>query len=175
MAKPIRRVVTGHDAEGRSIILADGPATTVMTLATNSTCTDLWETTQTPASNAGGEDAALRPVHLLPPKNGSIFRIMEFPPDSERNLGILEAALTAIGTADAVDHGNPRHPGFHKTNTVDCLVVLEGEIWAMMDVGETLLKAGDVIVQRGTNHSWSNRSDRVCRIAGVQIDADPVQ
>ena len=165
MAKPVRRIVTGHDAEGHSIILADGPAPTVMTMATNTTFTDLWETTQIPASNAGHEDASLRPVRLMPQKNGSIFRIVEFPPDSERNLANLEAALAAIGAADAVDHGTPRHPGFHKTNTVDCVVVLEGEIWAMMDLGEALLKTGDVLVQRGTNHSWSNRSDRVCRFA----------
>src|SRR5215831_13312273 len=108
MPKPIRRVVTGHDAEGRSIILADGPAPTVMTSATNSTLTDLWETTQTPASNAGGEDASLRPVHLMPPKNGSIFRIVEFPPDGERNFGNREVAFTAMGAADALDHSNPR-------------------------------------------------------------------
>ena len=175
MAKPIRRIVTGHDAEGRSIILADGPAPTVMTSATNTTLTDLWETTQTPASNAGGADASLRPVHLMPPKNGSIFRIVEFPPDSERSFGNRDAAFAAMGAADALDHGNQRHPGFHKTNTVDFAVTLEGEIWAMVDVGETLLKAGDVLVQRGTNHSWSNRSDRVCRIAFVQIDADQAQ
>ena len=140
MAKPIRRIVTGHDA-----------------------------------SNAGREDASLRPVRLMPPKNGSIFRIVEVPPDSERNLANLETAPAAIGAADPVDHGTLRHPGFHKTNTVDCVVVLEGEIWAMMDLGETLLKTGDVIVQRGTNHSWSNRSDRVCRIAVVTIDANPAQ
>jgi hypothetical protein len=175
MAKPVRRVVTGHDAEGRSIILTDGPAPTVMTSATNATITDLWETTQTPASNSGGEDASLRPVHLMPPNNGSIFRIVEVPPDSERDFGNCEAAFAAMGAADVLDHGNSRHPGFHKTNTVDCVVVLEGEIWALMDVGETLLKAGDVLVQRGTNHAWSNRSDRVCRIAGVMIDADTAQ
>jgi hypothetical protein len=174
MAKPIRRVITGHDTNGRSIILADGSAPTVMTLATNTIFTNLWETTQIPASNAGCEDASLRPVHLMPPKNGSVFRIVEFPPGSERNLANLEAALAAVGAADAVDHGKPRHPGFHKTNSVDCVVVLEGEIWAMMDVGETLLKTGDVLVQRGTNHSWSNRSDQVCRFAVVAIDADPV-
>ena len=175
MAKPIRRIVTGHDAAGRSIILVDGPAPTVMTSATNPTLTDLWETTQTPASNAGGEDASLRAVHLTPPKNGSIFRVVEFPPDSERNFGDREAAFAAMGAADALDRGKPRHPGFHKTNTVDCAVVLEGEIWAMMDVGEALLKTGDALLQRGTNHSWSNRSDRVCRFAVVAIDADPAR
>ena len=174
MAKAIRRVVTGHDAEGRSIILVDGPAPTVMTTATNSTLTDLWETAQSPASNAGSEDASVRPVHLSPPKKGTIFRIVEFPPDSERNFGSREAAFTEIGAADALDRGKPRHPGFHKTNTVDCAIVLEGELWAMMDAGETLLKAGDVLVQRGTNHSWSNRSSEVCRVAFVLIDADPV-
>lgn len=119
MAKPIRRVVTSHDAEGRSTILADGPAPTVITSATNSTLTDHWETTQTPASKAGGEDASLRPVRPMPPKNGAIFRIVECPPDGERDFGGREAAFAAMGAAQALDHGNPRHPGFRITKTVD--------------------------------------------------------
>jgi hypothetical protein len=65
----------------------------------------------------------------VPPKNGAIFRIVDFPPDSERNFGNREAAFAAMGAADALDHSNPRHPGFHKTNAVDYVVVLEGEIW----------------------------------------------
>jgi quercetin dioxygenase-like cupin family protein len=173
MAKPIRRIVTGHDSEGHSIILMDGPPPTVMTPATNVRLTDLWETTGMPASNAGSEDASLRPVRLIPPKNGSIFRIVEFPPDRDRKFDNREAAFAAMGAAHALDRGKPRHPGFHKTNTVDYAVVIEGEIWAMVDVGETLMKAGDTLVQRGTNHSWSNRSDEPCRVAFILLDADP--
>ena len=123
------------------MILMDGPAPTVLTPVTYVHLTDLWETTGTPASNAGSDDASLRPVHLIPPKNGSIFRVVEFLPDGDRNFGNREAAFAAMGAAHSLDRDKPRHPGFHRTNTVDYAVVLDGEIWAMMDVGETLMKA----------------------------------
>lgn len=176
MVKPIRRIVTGHDSDGHSIFLSDGPAPSVLRpqQSPNVGLTDLWETTETPASNAGRDDAAARPVHLIPPPRGSIFRVVEFPPDKERNYGDQAKVFAEYGAAHAMDHKAPRHPGFHKTDTVDYAIVLDGEIWALMDVGETLMRAGDCLVQRGTNHAWSNRSDRPCRVAFVLIDAAPV-
>ena len=82
-----------------------------------------------------------------------------------------------IGGADAHAagkvNGDQRHFWFHKTETLDYAIVLEGEIWALVDVGECLLRAGDVLIQRGTNHAWSNRSDRPCRVAFVLLDARP--
>ena len=74
----------------------------------------------------------------------------------------------------ALDKGSPRHPGFHKTDTIDYAIVLKGEIWALMDEGETLLRQGDVLVQRGTNHAWSNRTEENAVLAFVLIDAKPV-
>jgi quercetin dioxygenase-like cupin family protein len=67
--------------------------------------------------------------------------------------------------------GDARHPGMHKTNTLDYAVVLSGEIYAVMDEDEVLLNAGDCLIQRGTNHAWSNRTDQPCRIAFVLVDA----
>ena len=78
------------------------------------------------------------------------------------------------GHGAAFDRASPRHPGFHKTNSVDYAIVLSGEIYALMDEGEVLLRAGDVLVQRGTNHAWSNRTDEPARLAFVLIDAEPV-
>jgi quercetin dioxygenase-like cupin family protein len=78
------------------------------------------------------------------------------------------------GRMKALDKGNPRHPGFHKTDTIDYAIVLKGEIWALMDEGETLLRQGDVLVQRGTNHAWSNRTEEPAVLAFVLIDAKPV-
>ena len=72
------------------------------------------------------------------------------------------------------DLANKRHPGFHKTDSIDYAIVLSGEIWALMDEGEVLLKAGDVLIQRGTNHAWSNRTEQPCCVAFVLIDAKPV-
>jgi quercetin dioxygenase-like cupin family protein len=74
----------------------------------------------------------------------------------------------------AFDRGSPRHPGFHRTSSVDYAIVLAGEIYALMDEGEVLLKQGDVLVQRGTNHAWSNRSDAPAYLAFVLIDAEPL-
>jgi uncharacterized cupin superfamily protein len=79
-----------------------------------------------------------------------------------------------MGAGHAMDPGAARHPGMHKTSTVDYALVLDGEIWALMDEGEVLVRAGDSLVQRGTNHAWSNRSDRPCRVAFILVNADPV-
>ena len=67
-----------------------------------------------------------------------------------------------------------RHPGMHKTATVDYAIVLTGEIWAVMDKDESLMKPGDILIQRGTNHAWSNRTNESCRVAFTLIDAVPV-
>src|SRR5215472_13303664 len=130
MPREIRRVVTGHNAEGKSAFIIDGPCPHVFRRGTGSVVvTDLWET------------------HATPP-DGS-------------------------GRHEALDRGNPRHPGFHKTSSVDYAIVLSGEIYALMDEGEVLLKAGDVLIQRGTNHAWSNRTDEPAYLAFVLIDANP--
>lgn len=171
MARRFRRIVTGHDAEGRSTFLYDGDAPHVHVPAAEPlvAMTELWRTDATPASNQGRADAAEGPLRLPPPKGGSVFRMVELPPDSQRNY----ANLKAIGAGGAHLEGR-RHPGFHKTHTIDYILVVEGEVWALLDTGETLLRAGDVLVQRGTSHAWSNRSDRRAIIAGVMIDAEPV-
>ncbi|MFN2645751.1 MAG: cupin domain-containing protein [Burkholderiales bacterium] len=172
----VRRVLTGHDAEGRSTIIADGAAPTLKEMASmpGLALTDLWETTGAPADNDGHSDAAARPVHLEPPKNGTLFRIVEFPPDSHwRHRADAREAFDSIAAGHAPDKSSS-DPMMHKTNTVDYIVVLKGEIYAVLDQGETLLKPGDVFIQRGTNHSWSVRSDEACVIAVVLVNAKPV-
>ncbi len=175
MVRKIRRVVTGHDARGRSVILNDGPSPHVLTLPSRPdfALTNLWVTDRTPASNAGTADAAARPVVLEPPKNGTIFRVVEFPPDQAPGGFDRKAAFAAMGAGHAMDPDASRHPGMHKTDTVDYALVLSGEIWALMDEGETLLRAGDTLVQRGTNHAWSNRSGQPCLVAFILVSASP--
>ena len=80
----------------------------------------------------------------------------------------------AYGNPDALTHGDQRHPGFHKTQSIDFAIVLEGEIWALMDIGEKLMHSGDVLIQRGTNHAWANRSDKPARVAFILVSADPL-
>jgi len=178
MPKPIRRVVTGHNAAGKSIFLMDGAAPRVFSRGTGSVVvTELWKTEGAPADNRGSEDAVGPAFRLSPPPQGSVFRIIEYPPDRERLPALARERDTpddGSGRREATDRGNPRHPGFHKTQSVDYAIVLGGEIYAMMDEGEVLLKAGDVLIQRGTNHAWSNRSNEPAYLAFVLIDARPL-
>ena len=176
MLKPIRRVVTGHNAKGKSVILSDGPSPHVMTIPGNPSfgMTNLWITDRMPADNAGDKDAAARPIVLEPPANGSILRVVEFPPDRTLASFDRNAAFSAMGASHAMDKDASRHPGMHKTDTVDYAIVLSGEIWALMDEGETLLRAGDILVQRGTNHAWSNRSEAPCLVAFILIAASAI-
>ncbi len=176
MAWRVRRVVTGHNADGRSSFLMDGLAPNVKEMESmpGVALTDLWETTTSPASNEGNTDAAARPVKLEPPKAGTLLRIVEFPADSNwRGKADPGRAFDSIGAGHAPDHSRD-DPMRHKTNTVDYIIVLKGEIYALMDEGETLLKAGDILVQRGTNHSWSVRGNEPCIIAAILVSAHPV-
>jgi len=179
MVKPVRRIVTGHDAEGRSIFLEDGPAPNVFqpSHSPNVGLTNLWLVDSLPASNAGGLDApgadpTAQPFRLEPPAKGNVVRIVEFPPDKERNYGNQAEVFGQYGASRAHD-ATARHPGFHKTESVDYAIVVEGEIWALMDVGEALMRPGDILIQRGTNHAWANRSDGIARVCFVLNGAAP--
>jgi hypothetical protein len=178
MPRVPRRVVTGHNAEGKSIFIEDAPTPHVFQRNPGSAVVmELWETNSTPADISGNDDAITRGFRLPPPTNGSVFRIIEYPPDSAR-LKALAAERAGpddgSGWLQAADKGPARHLGFHKTSSIDYAIVLSGEIYALMDEGEVLLKAGDVLIQRGTNHAWSNRTEEPCYVAFVLIDADPV-
>ena len=176
MVKPIRRIVTGHDAKGKSIFVSDGPSPHVLKLpgSEDFALTNLWVTEASPASNAGNADAAARPVVLEPPAGGTIFRVVEFPPERAGGTFDRKAAFGAMGADHAMDPDASRHPGMHKTSSVDYAIVLSGEIWALMDEGETLMKAGDCLVQRGTNHAWANRGTVPCLVAFILVNAKAV-
>jgi len=172
----VRRVITATDGHGKSYFVSDGIAGNFKEMPgmDGLFLTDLWETSGPRASNRGTQDAAARPVHLEPPDSGTILRIVEFPPDKNwRGKRDVSEAFSAIGAGHAPVEGHA-DPMMHITGTVDYIIVLKGEIFAVMDKGETLLKAGDILVQRGTNHSWHNRSDEPCIIAAVLVSADPL-
>jgi len=172
----VRRVLTGHDQEGKSTIIADGLAPNMKEMPSfpGLALTDLWETTSAPADNDGHADAAARTIHLEPPTNGTIFRVVEFPPDSSRPRDSDgREGFRAIGAAHAQDK-HSSDPMMHKTSTVDYIVVLRGQIYAVLEKGETLLRPGDVFIQRGTNHSWSVRGTEPCVIAVVLVNAKPI-
>ena len=176
MVQKIRRVVTGHDDQSRSVFIMDGEGGNVKEMESmpGLALTDLWETNTMPVNNGGTDDAADRPVVLEPPANGTIFRIVEFPPDSAwRGQGDAAEAFDSIGAGHAADDVSD-DPMMHTTATIDYLVVLRGEIWAILDEGEICLKQGDVMIQRGTKHSWSVRTDEPCLLAAVLVNAVPV-
>lgn len=176
MLQKIRRVVTGQNEQGKSYIAMDGPSPHGLAVLEEPAygLTDLWVTNNTPADNSASGDPAARKVVLEPPVNGSIFRVVEFPPDVQL-VGKVDAELVfkSLEAEKALDRASPI-PGMHKTNSVDYAIVISGEIYAIMDQGETLMKAGDCLIQRGTNHAWSNRSNAPCLIAFVLINASPV-
>jgi mannose-6-phosphate isomerase-like protein (cupin superfamily) len=176
MAKRTRLVITGNNDEGKSFIVSDGDAPHVRVFERygGTAVTDLWMTTSMPANNESVEDPGGRDFAIEPPPHGTVFRIVEYPPDRVRLAGLdRDAAFREMGASHAIVKEDARHPGMHRTETLDYAIVLSGEIYAVMDEGEVLLGAGDCLIQRGTNHAWSNRTEEPCLIAFVLIDADP--
>jgi mannose-6-phosphate isomerase-like protein (cupin superfamily) len=174
MAEPIRRVITGKDRTGKAIILSDSAAANVQTRqGSTTTSTLLWVTDSTPAALTGDADPADRRIGIPPPDGGTVFRIVEFGPDKHAtaDAATQHARLREMGVAPEGEQAQtPRHPGMHRTRTIDYAIVLSGEIDMLLDDSEVHVKAGDVVIQRGTNHAWVNRGDIPCRIAFVLID-----
>jgi mannose-6-phosphate isomerase-like protein (cupin superfamily) len=167
----MRRIVTGHDANGRSVVIIDdAPAAIQLEKAGGLRLTELWATSEMPAEFST-IDKSKRPRRIEPDARGTVFRVIEYPPDAERLKSLDPEAYFASMGAQAADKATRRHPGMHRTKTLDYAIVLSGEIYAVLDEGEVLLKAGDVLVQQGTNHAWSNRTDRPALIAFILIDA----
>ena len=167
----MRRIITGHRPDGRSTVLIDAAAPNVKQRHAGNGSTLLWVTDETPA-RPSGEDRAAREIGVPPPRGGTIFRIAEFPPGIGGEVRDNEAVLRDFGIGTDVARGHaPRHPAIHRTRSIDYVVVLEGEIDLLLDDRDVRLKAGDVVVQRGTNHAWLNRGAVPCRLAMVFIDA----
>jgi quercetin dioxygenase-like cupin family protein len=140
-----RRVVTGHDQRGVSVFASYGPVPVVRTAPDGALFYEIWGTDAMPAPIAGDEaDPTLSALTVPPPPNGTKIRINEFPP------GVVSPV--------------------HRTQSVDYGIVLSGEVVLVLDDSETVLRAGDVAVQRGTSHRWENRGDAVARMAFILVD-----
>jgi mannose-6-phosphate isomerase-like protein (cupin superfamily) len=174
MPTSFRRVVTGHDASGKAVVLHDSLAGNVKTRpASGTTSTLLWVTDDTPARLSGGADPARREVGIAPPPTGSILRIVEYPPEGARaatsdQLVRERQEERAPGLQRKPSH---RHSGMHRTESVDYAIVLSGEIDMLLDDSEVHLKAGDIVIQQGTYHAWANRGPVPCVIAFTLIGA----
>jgi quercetin dioxygenase-like cupin family protein len=150
-----RRVITGIK-DGKSVIIEDQQIENAVEHLPGLIISDIWNTQKMPA----GLDLETRiPNTGFPqtPKNGTYFRYVVLPPD--KDLGV-EFKI-----------GKP-HPLMHRTKTLDYIIILSGELYLIMDESETLLKPGDIVIQRGTSHAWSNRSDEPCIQLAVLIDAE---
>lgn len=178
MSEKVRRVVTGHDGAGRAVVAIDGepPVTFSRPDVPGLAFYEIWNTASSPAAVDNGADpTAGRAVKVPPPQNGTIIRLIDFPPEnSAAPKPTLEQAGQLFGLMGLHPPTDPetfaRHPFMHRTSSVDYGIVLSGSITMLLDDTQVELKAGDVVVQRGTNHAWANRSGAVCRMAFVLID-----
>ena len=176
--KPIRRIVTADDSGGRSTALSDAPSPDVRSdpARPGFAATRIWVTDRTPARIRDISDTLHLPHTIEPPPGGSVFRIVTFPPEASYRgkvgAGEVAAFFGAMGSPRASTYSAAApHPYMQRTRTLDFCLVLEGEITLVLDTEEVHLTAGDTVVQRGTNHAWSNRSDRPCVIAISAHDA----
>ena len=173
---PIYRVVTGHNLDGQAVIVSSGALPTVVEVAAipGTVFHEVWSTSGSPAAVDNGPDPTLGGLMLPPPAQGTRIRFVDIPPDTPEFLAQgatrMQAAFSQIGDVDAstVKADSP-HPLMHRTESVDYGVVIEGELTLVLDQGEVQLKPGSVVVQRGTNHAWANRSGKPCRMLFVLV------
>jgi mannose-6-phosphate isomerase-like protein (cupin superfamily) len=172
-AADIRRVVTGLDANNKSIVLFDSQ----VPLASGRyglASVNLWITdSYPPALVFNGDDPGTKPIGISPPDNGTKLRIVEFPPldaDTEAKME-PEFLMKAVGDHAPLRGVPVKHPFMHRTRTLDYAVVLSGEIDMMLDDSTVHLKTGDAVVQQATNHAWINRGSQPCRILFVLMDS----
>lgn len=160
----IRRIVTGHDASGRAVFVADGAAPRASDFLDipGHGIAQLWATSAPPQVSATPQDLTQLHGSLIPGVGGTSLLAVSFPPDSvmaapldpQRAFEQMAAALPGLFECFEADQ-----PGMHRTPTIDYGVLLEGELWLELDDGEQrLVRAGDVVIQNGTRHAWRNKS-----------------
>ncbi|MDA8271303.1 MAG: cupin domain-containing protein [Actinomycetota bacterium] len=143
----IRRIVAGHDDSGKSVVITDGEATNHQYPGSRRS-TLMWATKETPADFLDTDDAGLWKIDTPPPPGGSCFRIIQSAPGAT-------------------------YPALHRTDTIDYVICLKGEITMDLDDSTIVMKAGDVLIQLGNNHGWRNESDEIAAVAFVLVDGKP--
>lgn len=172
----IHRVVTGHDEKGRSRILFDDSGSNNIVIESwpgGLKVSELWVTGESPANLDSDEDRALRPFSLNPVGGGTMFRRIEFPPKTGIRQEDAGAIWGDLGSeSKPTDEMVEQHFSMHRTDSIDYLVILSGEIRMVMDEGEVLLKPGSCVVQQGTNHEWINEGTEPCVLVGIMVAAN---
>src|SRR2546428_1599436 len=175
MSGKVRRIVTGVNAAGRSGVVADTLPRAAAVAPGAPGGAGLWTTDSAPASNTGSADPVPDGIILRTPpahRGGSVIRVTDIVPDKLRAYDPEE--LRRRGCKTTPDR-SARHPGFHATDTVDYAICLEGEGWAVLDEDKTLMRPGEWLIQLATYHAWSNRTNKICRMLFILIDAEPLK
>jgi hypothetical protein len=171
-----KRVVTGHDAQGQAAVASSGPTPNNFPLKAvpGTVFYEVWNSIGSPALLDNADDPTAKALQLSPSALGSLIRVVDIPPDSVQNQVSAEdaaAAFAEIGEAHAgTGKADSRHKLMHRTETLDYGIVTEGEVWLVLDQEEVHLTRGDVVVQRGTNHAWSNRTESMARMVFILLD-----
>ncbi|WP_234908194.1 cupin domain-containing protein [Rhizobium rhizogenes] len=180
MSRNVRRVVTGHDNRGKAIVLEDGEPPVVIRSPIQAELAfhEIWNTSEMPQRIAADfDEPTLLHSSTAPPKRGTVIRVVDLPPegpdgpvfDKEQSRELF----SVVGLAENAERHKPgRHPLMHRTESIDYGIVLSGEIVLLLDDSEVHLKQGDVVVQRGTVHAWTNRTDHICRMAFILTDGE---
>jgi mannose-6-phosphate isomerase-like protein (cupin superfamily) len=171
-AAEVRRVVTGIDQNNRAVVLFDS-SLTLKPGGSGNPAANLWITDSLPPGFSFTADAVTRPLGLNPPDNGTVIRVVEFPPlDPAKEAAMAPDFMMKVVGDHAPARGQPvKHPLMHRTRTLDYAIIMAGEIDMMLDDAVVHVKAGDVVIQQATNHAWINRSKEPCRIVFVLMDS----
>ncbi|MFE5837465.1 cupin domain-containing protein [Arthrobacter sp. NPDC056493] len=170
--EPMRRVVTGENAKGRSVIVSDATITDWVRRPTGLSITEIWRTDSLPA-RTGDMPSPPEGVLAAPTGQGVAFRIAVFPPDGGTNpeqMAEYEASMRDL-YGDQGGQQASEVAGMHRTDTIDVMAIIDGELCLLLDEGETVLRPGDFLVQRGTRHAWRNRSDHSCTVVTAMLPA----
>ncbi|MDR0278639.1 MAG: cupin domain-containing protein [Paucimonas sp.] len=173
---PFKRVVTGHSAAGTALAALVGavPSSIELKAVPGTVFHEIWRSDASPAPLDNGEDPTRKPLQLSPAPLGSLIRVVDIPPDSVQNQ-VSDAAAAAVFAEIGESHagtgnGASKHKLMHRTETLDYGIVTEGEVWLVLDDEDVHLKRGDIVVQRGTNHAWSNRTEAMARMVFILVD-----
>lgn len=173
---PFKRVVTGHSAAGTALAALVGavPNSVDLKAVPGTVFHEVWNSDTSPAALDNGADPTLKPLVLSPATLGSLIRVVDIPPDSVQNQvsdASAAAVFAEIGEAHAgTGQRDSKHKLMHRTETLDYGIVTEGEVWLVLDDEDVHLKRGDIVVQRGTNHAWSNRTENMARMVFILLD-----
>lgn len=180
--RPVRRVVTGHDDHGRAVILfddADAPNSFASDTIPGFGATVVWYTPDGVVDHVSDADPAPAGAQIdFPAVGETVVRVADFPPDRVYPQNAGDAVFDEIGAHEereaGSEHSSGKHFWFHRTESIDYAVVLEGEITLLVDEGEVTMRPGDVAIQRATAHAWSNRTDKTARVMFVLVGTDAI-